>query len=208
MQVFFVETDIYMKYDFDDEKVTPLWKKIVKEVLIWLICIGLSILAAYLITHYALEKTNMPDDSMKETLSQDDSILINKFSYKIKEPKRMDVVVFKKENSTDSNYNIKRIIGIPGDTVKIEDGVIYINGTELKETVKTDVMTNSGLAKDGVTLSEGEYFVLGDNRNECEDSRFSGVGKVTKDEIIGKAWIRLNSVSIISELNRIDEEEE
>ncbi len=208
MQVFFVETDIYMKYDFDDEKVTPLWKKIVKEVLIWLICIGLSILAAYLITHYALEKTNMPDDSMKETLSQDDSILINKFSYKIKEPKRMDVVVFKKENSTDSNYNIKRIIGIPGDTVKIEDGVIYINGTELKETVKTDVMTNSGLAKDGVTLAEGEYFVLGDNRNECEDSRFSGVGKVTKDEIIGKAWIRLNSVSIISELNRIDEEEE
>lgn len=208
MQVFFVETEIYMKYDFDDEKVTPLWKKIVKEVLIWLICIGLSILAAYLITHYALEKTNMPDDSMKETLSQDDSILINKFSYKIKEPKRMDVVVFKKENSTDSNYNIKRIIGIPGDTVKIEDGVIYINGTELKETVKTDVMTNSGLAKDGVTLSEGEYFVLGDNRNECEDSRFSGVGKVTKDEIIGKAWIRLNSVSIISELNRIDEEEE
>lgn len=208
MQVFFVETDIYMKYDFDDEKVTPLWKKIVKEVLIWLICIGLSILAAYLITHYALEKTNMPDDSMKETLSQDDSILINKFSYKINEPKRMDVVVFKKENSTDSNYNIKRIIGIPGDTVKIEDGVIYINGTELKETVKTDVMTNSGLAKDGVTLAEGEYFVLGDNRNECEDSRFSGVGKVTKDEIIGKAWIRLNSVSIISELNRIDEEEE
>ncbi len=208
MQVFFVETDIYMKYDFDDEKVTPLWKKIVKEVLIWLICIGLSILAAYLITHYALEKTNMPDDSMKETLSQDDSILINKFSYKIKEPKRMDVVVFKKENSTDSNYNIKRIIGIPGDTVKIKDGVIYINGTELKETVKTDVMTNSGLAKDGVTLAEGEYFVLGDNRNECEDSRFSGVGKVTKDEIIGKAWIRLNSVSIISELNRIDEEEE
>ena len=197
-----------MKYDFDDEKVTPLWKKIVKEVLIWLICIGLSILAAYLITHYALEKTNMPDDSMKETLSQDDSILINKFSYKIKEPKRMDVVVFKKENSTDSNYNIKRIIGIPGDTVKIKDGVIYINGTELKETVKTDVMTNSGLAKDGVTLAEGEYFVLGDNRNECEDSRFSGVGKVTKDEIIGKAWIRLNSVSIISELNRIDEEEE
>ena len=208
MQVFFVETDIYMKYDFDDEKVTPLWKKIVKEVLIWLICIGLSILAAYLITHYALEKTNMPDDSMKETLSQDDSILINKFSYKIKEPKRMDVVVFKKENSTDSNYNIKRIIGIPGDTVKIKDGVIYINGTELKETVKTDVMTNSGLAKDGVTLAEGEYFVLGDNRNECEDSRFSGVGKVTKDEIIGKAWIRLNSVSIINELNRIDEEEE
>ena len=208
MQVFFVETDIYMKYDFDDEKVTPLWKKIVKEVLIWLICIGLSILAAYLITHYALEKTNMPDDSMKETLSQDDSILINKFSYKIKEPKRMDVVVFKKENSTDSNYNIKIIIGIPGDTVKIKDGVIYINGTELKETVKTDVMTNSGLAKDGVTLAEGEYFVLGDNRNECEDSRFSGVGKVTKDEIIGKAWIRLNSVSIISELNRIDEEEE
>lgn len=197
-----------MDFIFDDEKTVPLWKKIIKETVIWVICLTLSISLAYFITHYTLEKTNMPDDSMSETLEENDSILINKFPYIFKSPKRFDVIVFKQENSTDDNYNIKRIIGLPGETVKIEDGIIYINDTVLTESINVEPMTNGGLAKEGITLGEDEYFVLGDNRNGCEDSRFSNVGLIKEDEIIGKAWIRLNSLSIISELNQAEEDDE
>lgn len=159
---------------------------------------------AYFVTHYTLEKTNVTDDSMSATLQKDDSILINKFPYIFKGPKRFDVIVFKKENSISDFYNIKRVVGLPGETVTIKDGKIYINDDEITEQINVEPMNNGGLAKDGITLEDNEYFVLGDNRNGSEDSRFATIGIIKKEEIIGKAWIRLNSISIISELNQLE----
>lgn len=196
-----------MDFDFEEKKERPLWKKITIEVIIWIICIGASVYAAYFVTHYMLEITNMPDDSMSQTLSVDDEILINKLPYYIKDPKREDVIVFTASNTSLSYNNVKRVIGLPGETVKIDDGKIYIDGEEIVEDINVEPMTNGGLASDGITLEDDEYFVLGDNRNESEDSRFATIGLIKREDIIGKAWIRLNSVSIISELNHIQEEE-
>lgn len=190
-----------MKFDFEDREKKLSAKKIVKEVLIWVVEIALVIALAFCIIKYAVEKTEMTGVSMESTLQDGDKILINKISYRIHAPERFDVVVFKQSNREHSFYNVKRIIGLPGERVHIKDNTIYINDAAVEDVVVADVMNNPGLAGDGVVLDENEYFVLGDNRNNSEDSRFANVGNITRDEIVGKAWIRLNSVAIIGKLN-------
>jgi len=99
------------------------------------------------------------------------------------------------------NYNIKRIIGLPGETVEIVDGVVYVNGSILSEPINIDKMNNSGLAGEEISLDENEYFVLGDNRNNSEDSRFANIGNILKDDIVGKAWIKINKFNFIDKMN-------
>ena len=193
-------------FDFDEKKNKSLWKKILIEILIWALCIGGSIYLAYFITHDTLEISNVSDNSMSPTLVENDSILINKLPYLFGEPKHNDVIFFQKKDSTTSFYNVKRIIGTPGDTVTIKDGKITINGNDYTESINVEVISNGGLAKNGITLLEDEYFVLGDNRNQSEDSRFATIGIIKRDEIIGKAWLRLNELSIVEELNKLEEE--
>lgn len=190
-----------MNFDFEDHEKKLSVKKIVKEIIIWAVEIALVIALAYCIIKYAVEKTEMIGVSMESTLGDKDEILINKISYRIHEPERFDVVVFKQSNKEHSYYNVKRIIGLPGETVRIQNSIIYINDVAIEDLVVADNMNNPGLAGDGVTLEENEYFVLGDNRNNSEDSRFANVGNITRDEIVGKAWLRLNSFAFINQLN-------
>ena len=99
-----------------------------------------------------------------------------------------------------NTYYIKRIIGLPGETVQIADGTIYINGEVLEESYGREVMQDPGIAAEPITLGEDEYFVLGDNRNQSSDSRDPSVGLIHRDEIIGRAWLRiwpLNSFGIL-----------
>lgn len=194
-----------MKFDFDEPKKKPLGKRIIKEILIWAIEIALVIALAYCIIQYAVEKTEMIGVSMESTLNDGDEIIINKLSYRLHEPERFDVVVFKQSNREHSYYNVKRIIGCPGETVQIIDNVIYINGEAIEDDVIADEMNNAGLATDEITLDENEYFVLGDNRNNSEDSRFANVGNIISDEIVGKAWIKLKPFTFINQLNRKSE---
>jgi signal peptidase I len=127
--------------------------------------------------------------------------MINKFSYRVSDPKRFDVIVFKQSGKEHSFYNIKRIIGLPGETIIMKEGGIYINNELLEDIVNVDEMLNYGLAGEEITLEDNEYFVLGDNRNNSEDSRFASVGNITKDEIIGKAAIRISPFNFIGKLN-------
>lgn len=184
-----------------DEKLVKK-KRIVKELIIWIVEILLVLGAAWYISFYMLEKTSVIGDSMSPTLMEGDKILINRFSYRFRAPERFDVIVYKQSNKEHSYYEVKRVIGLPGDTVKIsEAGLVSVNGRQLSEPVVVEPMNNSGLAEEGVSLDEGEYFVLGDNRNQSEDSRFANVGNIIADDIIGKAWIRLEPFNFISELN-------
>ncbi|BCJ95086.1 signal peptidase I [Anaerocolumna cellulosilytica] len=195
-----------MEFDFDRENRGPVVKKIAIKIFIWILQIAAVILFAYLITNYALEKTTVLGNSMEPTLVEQDKIIINKFAYRFARPKRYDVVVFKQTNKEHSYLNIKRIIGLPGETIQISGGSVFINGTVLAEQIPVEAMVNSGLAEEEITLDENEYFVLGDNRNSSEDSRFANIGNILADDIIGKAWIRSNDFAFISNLNVIKEE--
>lgn len=196
-----------MKYDFEKEDKGPILKKIIISLLIWFIEIAAVVTLAYYITHYALEKTLMSGQSMESTLKDQDNILINKFAYVFSEPKRFDVIVFKQSDKEHSYLNIKRVIGLPGETIRIIDGKVYIDGSVLKEPVKTEAITNAGLAEEEIKLDENEFFVLGDNRNNSEDSRFANIGNIVTGDIIGKAWIRENGFAFINKLNTVKEEE-
>ena len=182
----------------------PKYKKFFKALLIWIVEIVLVILAAYLIIEYAVEKATMMGVSMNTTLQDGNKIIINKLAYFRDDPERYDVIVFSQSKTGHGYYNIKRVIGLPGETVEIVNGAVYINGMKLSEEIKTEAMRVAGLAAEPITLGENEFFVLGDNRNYSEDSRFANIGIIVKHDIIGKAWIRLEPFSIIDKINRID----
>lgn len=186
-----------------DEKLVKR-KRRIKELIIWIIETILVLAAAYYISFYMLEKTSVIGDSMSPTLEEGEKILINRMAYRFVDPERFDVIVYKQSNKEHSYYDVKRVIGLPGETVVIDgQGLIWINGERIHDQVIVDAMHNSGLAEEGVHLDEGEYFVLGDNRNQSEDSRFANVGNIVIGDIIGKAWIRLEPFSLIDELNLI-----
>lgn len=190
-----------MRYNFDSEDTSEKRKKIIKEIIIWVVEIIAVILLAYFLVEYAVEKTTVVGESMETTLQEGDKVIINKLAYRFSKPKRFDVIVFKQSGKEHSYYNIKRIIGLPGETVQIKDGVVYINGEPITEKSAVDVIKNPGLAVEPITLEDKEYFVLGDNRNLSEDSRFANIGNVVLDDIIGKAWIRLKPFNFVNELN-------
>ena len=114
------------------------------------------------------------------------------------------MIAYRSGSSEYGYINIKRVIGVPGDSVKITDGDVYIDGEKLIENINVEKMTTAGLAEEEIVLDENEYFLLGDNRNNSEDSRFASVGTVVKDDIVGKVWIRLNSFGFVSSFNHID----
>lgn len=183
----------------------PKFKKFFKALLLWIIEIALVILAAYLIIEYAVEKTTMMGVSMNTTLNEGEKIIINKLAYIKGEPERYDVIVFSQSKNGHGYYNIKRVIGLPGETVEIVNGDVYINGVRLQENIENlEPMRVAGLADEAIILGENEFFVLGDNRNQSEDSRFANIGIIVKNDIIGKAWIRLEPFSIIDKINRED----
>lgn len=183
---------------------TPTVKKIIKEIVIWLLLIVLTITASYFITTNVFVKTAVAGVSMEPTLMEGQVVIVNKIEYYLKSPKRNDVIVYKQSNREHSYYEIKRVIGLPGETVKIKNGMIYINDEVLKEKIKTETIENAGLAEEGIKLDDNEYFVLGDNRNDSEDSRFASVGNVLKNEILGKAVATEKPFTLVDSLNLAD----
>lgn len=138
---------------------------------------------------------------MSPTLKSGDCVLVNKLSYRFHKIHRNDVVVVQQTGSEHSYFTLERVIGLPGEKVQIQDGQVYINGKKLKEKLDFPLMDNGGMAEDAFTLDKGQYFVLGDNRNECEDSRNATVGNISRSSIVGKAWIRMNSFTFIGMIN-------
>lgn len=189
------------QYSFDTDEKEPKVKKIIKECIIWFVEIIFVIVLAYLIIAYGVERTVVLGDSMNLTLKDREKVIINKMVYRYSDPERFDVVVFRQSGKEHSYYNIKRIIGLPGETVQIIDGIVFIDGTPLKEKIEVEPMVNGGLADEEILLEENEYFVLGDNRNNSEDSRFANIGAILRTDIIGKAWIRIKPFDFISQIN-------
>lgn len=171
-----------------------------REFLGWIVYILIVICATYLIVNYVGQRTKVSGDSMLETLHDGDNLIVDKISYCFREPERYEIIVFPYRHREDTYY-IKRIIGLPGETIQIKEGYVYINGQQLDEDYGREVMLDGGIAKEPIILGPDEYFVLGDNRNASSDSRDSSVGVLHRDELIGRAWVRIwpfDSIGVIS----------
>lgn len=168
-------------------------KKLLKEVLSTGIYLLIVLLLTYLVIMYVGQRTEVSGSSMEPTLTDGDNLIVDKISYRFNEPERFDIIVFPFQYQKNTYY-IKRIIGLPGETVQIdEDGVIYINGEVLYESYGREIIDSDkiGIAEEPIILGPDEYFVLGDNRNHSSDSRIPEVGNIKKDQIIGRAWLRI-----------------
>ena len=161
-------------------------KKLMSFGLFLLVVLGIT----YLTVHFVTNRTLVHGSSMEATLSDGDSIMTDKLSYRFNEPERFDIISFPFQDPTHP-YLIKRIIGMPGEKVQITGGKIYINDQELQESYGLEIIKSGGLAEQPVLLGADEYFVMGDNRNDSTDSRFAEVGNVKRADIIGRAWLQI-----------------
>lgn len=153
----------------------------------WVVDIVVALAFAWFCLNFFGTQITVNGQSMQPLLNSGDVVLMNRLSYDFGKPDRMDVVVFERE---DKKTNVKRVIGIPGDVVQITEGKVYVNG-EVIEDEHLGSVALAGLAEYPVELGDKEYFLLGDNRDSSEDSRFANVGNVKEEQILGKVWLRL-----------------
>ena len=164
-----------------------------KDNLTWVLQIGAVIFMAYVCVSWFGVRSNVVGQAMADTLNNGDQVLINRFVYMVSSPKSGDVIVFLPNGNERSHYYVRQVIGVPGDVVQIKDGAVYINGALYDEKIEVASMEESGIAEEEITLGDNEYFVLGDNRNNSEDSRYANIGNIKEEYIIGQAWYCIES---------------
>lgn len=174
-----------------------------KEIFNTILYLAVVAFLTFLIITYVGQRTVVEGSSMEPTLSNHDNLIVDKLTYRFKDPERYDIIVFPFRYS-ENTYYIKRIIGLPGETVQIDtEGNIYIDAGDgsgpklLEESYGREVISpeHLGRAAEPITLGEDEYFVLGDNRNNSSDSRVPEVGNIKRDQILGRAWVRIWPIS-------------
>ena len=167
---------------------------LVREIFSWITVTVAAILSALIIVIAFGMQVRSIGDSMEPFINNGQKVLVNRLAYKILTPKRGDIIVFLPNGNTNSHYYVKRVVALPGETVQIIDGSLYINGVLREEDDKLyDKMEDEGIAANEIKLESGEFFVLGDNRNSSEDSRSANVGLVKTQMIVGKAWFKIRS---------------
>ena len=176
--------------DLDKEKVEEKEYSLAREVIGTVLYLLAVVVVTFLFVQFVGQRTHVNGDSMNVTLEDGDNLIVDKLSYRFTEPERYDIIVFPYRYQ-EKTYYIKRIIGMPGETVQVIDGMVYIDGEMLDESYGKETMQYAGVASDPIELGEDEYFVLGDNRNNSSDSRDPSVGNIKEDQIIGKAFIRI-----------------
>ncbi len=172
-------------FSFKPKKFTINGKKFLNYIFRWLILILVAATVGYAFVTFCFQTVTVVGPSMHDTLSDGEIVIVNKLNYKLKDIKRYDIIAYKKIDS-EGYYDIKRVIGLPGETIQIKDGAVYINDVLLEKLPFSEEILINGTAKDPYTLKKEEYFVLGDNVNNSEDSRFTNVGNIQKSEVLGK----------------------
>ena len=165
-------------------------KKVLREILNTSLYLLGVLCLVYLVIHFVGQRTQVQGSSMEPTLSTEDNLIVDKLSYRFHDPERYDIIVFPFLRQEETFY-IKRIIGLPGETVQVIDGYVYIDGEQLDEHYGNELMENPGIAAEPLMLEEDQYFVLGDNRNHSSDSRDPSVGVIRRENLLGRAWIRI-----------------
>ena len=170
------------------ERGVPKKKSIPKAVLSWTFQFVVVIMFAYVLVYFFGQTRTNVGQSMEPTLSGGDTVLLNDLSYRLRGPSRGDVIAFRPGGTSSSHTYIKRVVGLPGETIQIKEGMIYINDQVYLEQKDFPAIEEAGLAEEPITLGTSEYFVLGDNRNNSEDSRYADIGCVEEKDIEGKVW--------------------
>ena len=170
------------------------------ETLIWIRDLIIILIVAFVINQYVFQNAVVSGDSMNPTLEHKNIVFVDKISYRLHEPTPGDIVVFPYKENQSTKY-IKRIIALPNDRVDIKSDGIYINSEKLNEEYILEPMISFGNIDFPLIVPEGEYFVLGDNRNDSIDSRYSDVGFIPKDQLIGKVILRIWPLNRIKLMN-------
>lgn len=165
---------------------------LMKEILVWCFGIFAAVLIAFVVVYAVGMSTSMIGVSMEPELYNGQRVLINRYAYLLTSPKAGDVVVFLPNGNRNSHYYIKRVVAVPGDTVQIIGGRLYVNGEQVVDE-RYDKMAEAGIAANPLVLGMDEYFVLGDNRNSSEDSRSANIGPVRGRDILGQVWFHMGS---------------
>ena len=167
---------------------------VIKEIFSWIAHILAAILLAFVLVFFVGMRTSVIGVSMENALYNGQQVLVNRLSYLVFRPKEGDVVVFTPNGSRNTHFYIKRVVAVPGDVVCIKEGKLYVNHTIVDYGY--DKIMDAGIVEDEITLDVDEYFVMGDNCNNSEDSRSGNIGPVSRDMIEGRAWFALgNGVS-------------
>lgn len=167
---------------------------VMKEIFSWIAHIGVAVLLAFALVFFVGMRTSVIGVSMENALYNGQQVLVNRLSYLVFGPKEGDVVVFTPNGSRNTHFYIKRVVAVPGDVVCIKDGKLYVNNAIVDYGY--DKIMDPGIVEDEIILDVDEYFVMGDNCNNSEDSRSGNIGPVSRDMIEGKAWFALgNGVS-------------
>lgn len=160
----------------------------IREVFTWIFGVLATVFIATVLGLFYGMTTNVVGGSMEPELYNGQKIFIDRFLYVLSSPKKGDVVVFLPNGNDNAHYYVKRVVAVPGDRLVIKDGILYVNGIE-SEWV-TDYIFDPGIAANELTLESGEFFCIGDNPGNSEDSRSPNIGPVKSSDIIGKAWFR------------------
>lgn len=173
------------------KKKKKISQELLREIFSWIFGIALSVFLAAVVVIFLGKSTRVVGMSMEPTLENGQQIFIDRFLYVLSSPKAGDVVAFLPNGNENSQYYVKRVVAGPGDKVRIADGTLYVNGQESKWV--TERILDAGIAENEIILGNKEYFCIGDNPNNSEDSRSANIGPVEEGDMIGKAWFHLKS---------------
>ncbi len=165
-------------------------KSIGREILDWIVFIAVVLILSWFVVTFVGVRTVVEGQSMEPTLQDGNNLIVDKLSYRFRDPKRFEIIVFPYQYE-ENTYYIKRIIGLPGEMVQVKDGAVYIDGEKLDERYGAESMESAGIAEEPIKLGDDEYFVLGDNRNHSSDSRDPSVGILKREDLLGRAWVRI-----------------
>lgn len=172
------------RHSFDVITVGDLLKQITVWVVDCIVVVALALALSYLFG----TRVHMEGGSMIPTLENGDRMFLNRAKGKLIPIGRFDIVAY--QMPSRNGVFLKRVLALPGETVQIREGQIYINGSLLPENEYTRSLAYSGVASEPVVLGDNEYFVIGENADASLDSRFSDVGNVSLSDILGTVWLR------------------
>lgn len=174
--------------DYKGKKESKLSMAVMYNIMSWIFGLAAAVFLGIMTVSFVGTSTFIVGNSMEPVLFNGEEVLLNKIIYQFSTPVRGDVIAFHPNGDENTHLYVKRIVGLPGETIQIKQGSVYINGEMYAMDTET---ADAGVAADVVQLGDDDYFVMGDNRENSEDSRSANIGNVTREMIVGKVWYHM-----------------